>query len=194
MMKKILIILAVVALSGCAVNYTYEGQKYGSKEEFQQAIDSKMSESLSTITPLPVPVSKKKLIFAFPSEATLLAEDISRFVKAKGTQPIGPAKEIIENLSKSAYKNNKVYFDAIQKKNIYGSTQFIEMQATSGSYEASSDADTMYFIEPTPGSAQWYYHSSKGGKQIFAFDRSAPTPAGKIQAFVDAVLAQAIRD
>ena len=141
-----------------------------------------------------MPVSKKKLIFAIPSEAALLSENNSRLLKTNGTQPVGIAKEMIENLTKANYKNVKIYFDAVQKKNIFASVQFIEMPSMSGTLEASSDADAMYFIEPAPGSAQWFYLSSKGGKQIFAADRSAPTPAGKVQAFVDAVLAQAIRD
>lgn len=194
MMKKIFTALAVIALSGCAVNYTYEGKKYDSKQAFHQAVDSKVAEVLSGIVPLPTPVSKKKLIFAMPSETALITEVTSRFVKAQGSQPVGPAKEIIENLPKSTYKNIKVFYDAIQKKNIYSSTQFIDMPTMTGSFEASSDADTLYYVEPSKDSGQWFFNSIKGGKQIFSYDRSAPDGVGKVQAFVDAVLAQAVRD
>lgn len=196
MMKisKILSAFVIVALNGCAVSYTFDGQKYNSKEAFHQAVDSKTSEVLSGITPLPSPVSKKRLIFGTPSEAALLAESNNRFAKSQGNQPTGAAKEILDNVTKANYKNIKIFFDAVQKKNIYASTQFIDMPTMTGSFEASNDTDTMYYIEPTQGSGQWFYHSSKGGKQIFAYDRSAPSMSGKVQAFIDAVLTQAIRD
>jgi hypothetical protein len=194
MMKKIFTALAVVALSGCAVNYTYDGKKYDSKEAFHQAVDSNVSEMLSGVVPLPTPVSKKKLIFAMPSETALITEVTNRFVKSQGNQPVGPAKEIVENLPKSTYKNIKVFYDAVQKKNIYASTQFIDMPTMTGSFEASIDADTLYYVEPTQNSGQWFFNSIKGGKQIFSYDRSAPNGAGKVKAFIDAVLAQAVRD
>ena len=60
-----------------------------------------------------MPVSKKKLIFAIPSEAALLSENNSRLLKTNGTQPVGIAKEMIENLTKANYKNVKIYFDAV---------------------------------------------------------------------------------
>ena len=194
MIKKFLGLVVIIALSGCAVNYTFEGQKYGSKETFQQAVDSKVLAVLSTIAPLPVPLSKTKLIFAMPSEATLIDESVKRFVALQGTQPIGPAAEILQNVTKSNYKNIKVFYDAIQKKNIYASTQFIEMQSMTGSFAASPTTDVLFVVEPSRGSSQWYYVTHKQGKQIFSSDRSSPTAEGKIHAFVDAVQAQAIRD
>lgn len=194
MRNKFVALIIAISMSGCAVTYTYEGQKYDSKEKFHQAVDSSISSVLSGISPLPTPLVQKKLLFAMPSEATLINENRNRFIQTKGTQPIGPAKEIIENLSSSNYKTIKVFFDAVKKRNIFSSTQFVEMQSMTGAFPASEDTDTLYFIEPAQGSLQWYYTSAKHGKQIFSYDRSSPNPAGKVQAFVDAVQAQAIRD
>lgn len=195
MIKKIAgLFVVVVALNGCAVNYTYDGQKYDSKEKFHQAVESKISGVLASIEPLPKPLTQKKLIFAIPSEVALLEESTKRFVQMQGTQPIGQAKEIVENLPKANYKNIKVFYDALQKRNIFASTQFIDMQTMTGSFAASADADVLYYIEPSQGSGQWYYTSLKHGKQIFAFDRSSPTLTGKLQAFNEAIQAQAIRD
>lgn len=194
MIKKFACLIIIMALGGCATTYTYEGQKYDSKEKLQQAVDSKVSEVLSTITPLPTPLNQRKLTFAIPSETVLFNETVSRHVKLNGSPPNAQQNEMYENLCKSNYKNIKLFFDAVQKKNIYGSTQFIDMQSATGSFAASADTDVLYFIEPSQGSGQWYYTSLKHGKQIFAYDRSSPSPAGKVQAFVDAVQAQAIRD
>ena len=129
-----------------------------------------------------------------PSEDTFVEETKKIFIKAQGTQPVGTALEIIENVPRSTYKGIKAFFDAVQKRNIYASTQFVDMQSTTGSFAASADTDTLYIVVPAPNSTQWYYASLKHGKQIFAYDRSSPTPAGKVQAFVEAVQAQAIRD
>lgn len=194
MIKKFASLIVTVALCGCATTYTYDGQKYDSKEKLQQAVDSKVSDVLSTITPLPTPLTQKKLVFAIPSEATVFAENVNRHVKMNGNPPNAQQNEMYENLTKSNYKNTKVFFDAVKRKNIYASAQFIEMQSMTGSFAASADTDTLYYAEPSQGSGQWYYNSFKNGKQIFAADRSSPTPAGKVQAFVDAVQAQAIRD
>lgn len=194
MIKKFVGLIVLVALSGCAATYTLQGQKYDSKEKFQQAVDSSISEMLSGITPLHTPLTQKKLVFAMPSETTLVNETVRRFVATNGRQPNTLQNEMAENLSKSNYKTTKVYFDAIQKRNIFASTQFIDMQSMTGSFAASADTDTLYMVEASQSSSQWFYTSLKHGKQIFAYDRSSPTGAGKVQAFVDAVQAQAVRD
>ena len=194
MKNKIVSIVVFGMLSGCAVTYTYEGQKYDSKEKFHQAVESSTAAMVAAVVPLPKPLTQKKLIFAMPSEAALIEESTKRFVKMQGTQPIGAAKEIIENIPKSTFRNIKVFYEGVQRKNIYSSVQFIEMQSMTGSFAASDDADALYMVEPAAGSAQWYYVSLKHGKQIFAYDRSAPTGTGKVQAFIEAVQTQAIRD
>ena len=194
MNKNILCLVVAVMLSGCAVNYTYDGQKYSSKEKFHEAVDSSISNVISGVTPLPTVLTRKKLVFAMPSEATLIEETKRRFMKTQGREANGMALEILENVPKSTYKNIKIFFDSVQKRNIYSGTQFVEMQSMTGSFAASADTDTLYMIEPGPNSVQWYYTSLKHGKQIFAYDRSSPTAAGKVQAFIEAVQAQAIRD
>jgi hypothetical protein len=194
MIKKILGLVAVIVLSGCAVNYTYEGQKYDSKEKLHQAVDGHVFRTVATITPLPKPLTQKKLIFAIPSEATLFEESKKRYAKSQGTTLSGPAFEVLENLTKSNYKNIKVFFDAVQKRNLYASVQLVELQSMNGSLAASTNTDALYLVEPSQGSSQWYYTSLKQDKQIFAYDRSSPTAEGKVQAFVDALQVQAIRE
>lgn len=194
MIKKFAILIAVIALSGCATTYTYDGQKYDSKEKLHQAVDSKLSYALSTITPLSTPLTQRKLVIAMPSEVAAFNETVSRHVKMNGSSPNAQQNEMYENIVKANYKSSRVFYDAIQKKNIYASTQLIEMESLTGSFAASAGTDALFFVEPSQGSGQWFYSSFKHGKQIFAFDRSSPTPEGKIQAFVDAVQTQAVRD
>ena len=198
MMNNIIAVLAAFALSGCTVTtfYTYDGKKYDSKESFQQTVDTNVTEVLAGITPLPVPVSKKKLLFAIASASAIKAEITARFIKSDGNQPNDRMREVIDTMSKSSHKEVKVFYDAVQKKNIYSSVQYLEMQSTTASFATSSETDTFYYnlTDLNQVSAQWVYHSSKGDKQLFTYDTSAPSAGGKVKAFVDAVLAQAIRD
>lgn len=193
-LKALILVAFASALSGCAVTYSYEGQKYSSKEEFHQAVERTLGSAVAEITPLASPLTKRKLIFAMPSEQTLHAENVRRFVAMQGTPPVGNAKEIIDNLTKSSYKNIKAFYDAANKRSIYSSVQFVDLDTMNGAIEPSESADALYFVEPTRGSGQWFYASVKHGKQIFAYDRSAPDAAGKAKAFNDALQAQAIKD
>ena len=194
MIKKGFFLAILLLLNGCAVTYFYEGQKYDSKEKFHQAVDNDIRGALENVVPLAKPLTSKKLLFAMPSESVIIAESTNRFVKLQGTSPIGPAKEIIENVPKANYRGVRIFYDALKKKGIYVSTQIIEMQSMTGSFAASDDTDVFLYVEPTQGSGQLFYISAKHGKQILAFDRSSPNTSGKVQALVDAVQAQAIRD
>ena len=194
MIKTFAILSVFLALCGCATTYTYEGQRFDSKEKFFSAVDANMSNVLATITPLPTPLTQKKLIFAMPTALAFNVQDGKNFVKREGKEPTKQQMELNLDLNISNFKNIKVFFDAIKKRNIYASTQFIEMDSTTGSFAASPEADTLYLTAPGDNSAQWFYTSQKHGKQIFSADRSNTTVEGKVQAFVDAVQVQAIRD
>jgi hypothetical protein len=68
------------------------------------------------------------------------------------------------------------------------------MPAMSVSLEPSSDTDVLYYTEPSQGTGQWFYATTKHGKQIFAYDRSGAGSTAKVHAFIDAVQALAIRE
>lgn len=194
MIKRFLALATVLAASGCANYYTLEGVKYDSKETFNQAVTQKTTDALNSIQPLPAPVTKKNLIMAFPSEATVYAENIARTTKQNGQAPSGFLVEQIENLTKANFALSKVFADAVQKKGVYTTMKFMEMPSMTVSIEPSSNTDVLYFSEPAIGTGQWFFATQKSGKQVFAYDRSGAGPTAKVQAFVDAVMAQAIRE
>jgi hypothetical protein len=193
-LKICLTFIVLSLISGCSTYYTYEGEKYKSKEKFHQAVDSTINRALTKVEPLSSPLTGKKLVFAMPSQSAFINASNDRFVSSQGSQPTGSAKEILENLSRANYRNIKVFYDAVLKKNIYSSVQFVDLSTMNSNYPASPNIDVIYFVEPMTGSAQWFYLTEKNGKQIFAYDRSSPTPEGKINAFVDAVQLLAIKD
>jgi len=194
MNKKLSLILAAALLSGCATFYTLEGQRYNSAEEFQRAVDSRAADAVAAVVPLPAPLSNKKLIFAIPAKDTMYQENIRRQTALNGRAPTGQATEMLTNLTRSNYKMMKVFFDTVQKKGIYSSTQLREIPSMAISIEPAADTDVLYFSEPSQGTGQWFYASAKHGRQVFGYDRSGAGVTAKTQAFIDAVQAQAIRE
>lgn len=194
-MKKVVsLFFAVVLLSGCATNYTFEGARYEGSEAFQRAVDQHVSATLAQVTPLPKPLTNKRLIVAIPSEATILTENIKRTAALNGRQPTGVQLELIENLSKSTHKTTVVAYDAIKKRGVFPGVIVNETATPVNSIEPSKDYDVMYYTEATPGSGQLFYSSVKHGRQVFPWDRSGANMSAKISAFIESVQALAIRD
>jgi len=88
----------------------------------------------------------------------------------------------------------KVFYEAVQKRGIYSSVTVNETGSMANSLEPANEYDVMYHTEPSIGAFQIFYASSKHGKQVFAFDRSGATPTAKVNAFIDAVQALAVRE
>lgn len=181
-------------LSGCAATYTLDGKKYNNSAEFQSAVESKRNAALNSISPLQKTITPKKLIAAIPSEQALYTENIRRVTAANGAAPNGVALEIIENLTKSNYKLTKIFYEATLKRGIYSSVEIKEMPSMAITLEPSNEYDVIYYTEPSISSGQYFYASSKHGKQIFAFDRSPEGIDGKVKSFIEAIQVQAIRD
>ena len=171
-MKKFLALIAALVVGGCANFYTLEGVKYNSKEEFHQAVMLKNTDALNSIQPLSAPVTKKNLILAFPSEATIYAENIARTTKLNGQAPSGLLLDRIDNVTKANFRLSKVFADGVQKKAVYASLKFIEVPSMTVSIEPSTDTDVLYFSEPAIGTGQWFFATQKSGKQVFGYDRS----------------------
>lgn len=193
MIRWCLTFFVFALLSGCA-NYIYDGKAYATKEEFFRAVDTSIADVLSTIEPLPTPLTSKGLIFALPALDVMVAQTFDTYASVHGSEPTGVQREMLENIVRANYKNNVVYFEAIKKRNIFSSVVFVDIESMSGALEASESNDVLYYVEPKVGSGQYFYISYEHGKQIFAADRSSPTAEGKVQAFVEAAQLLAIRD
>lgn len=186
--------LALLLLTGCSTFYILEGQRYESKEAFNQASDNLANEALASVVPLPTPLSKRKLIFAIPSESTMTTESLARATRLNNGVLNAAQVEMMRTLSSSNYRMVKVFYDAVLKRSIYASTQLVEMSTMAISLEASPDADVLYMTEPAQNAGQWFFGSNKQGRQVFAYDRSAQGAPAKVKAFLEAVQAQAVRE
>ncbi|WP_295960249.1 hypothetical protein [Rhodoferax sp.] len=191
---KILLTTAAIILSGCATHYTFDGQPYKNKADFHAATDLKITQVLANVQRLNKPVTERSLVFAFPSIAVLTAVSKERFVKTQKVQPIGTAKEILENLPIANYKLNRIYGDAAIRRGIYKTVRLIDLDSMDASIQPSANEDVVYFVEPEAGASQYFYASAKRGKQVFSIDRSQIGMSGKVNAFLDALQVQAIQD
>lgn len=196
MKTKIIIsgITMAFILSGCAATYSLDGVKYDNKESFHAAVENQKTSAVAKIQPLQKPLTDRNLIFAIPKAEVLVAASKQNFAKIEGRQPLGIAAEILENIPLANHKLSVVYGDAIEKRGIYQSVRQVPLESMDSTLQPTAKDDVLYYTEPTIGSGQWFYASSKHGRQVFAFDRSKPGVDGKISAFLDAVQAQAIRE
>jgi hypothetical protein len=112
----------------------------------------------------------------------------------QGREAMGLALDQYRNLAKSHFKLVKVFFEAVQKRGIYSVVTINETGTMVNSLEPTNEYDVMFYTEPGIGAGQYFYASSKHGKQVFASDRSGTTPTAQTNAFVEAVQALAIRE
>lgn len=195
MNKMIWALLAVGVLAGCANTYNLDGKNYKGEKRFQAAVEKTNSGTLAQVSKLPAPLTEKKLVAILPGETALFAENIKRVTAAnRNTPPQGKSVVLIENLSKSNYKLTRAMFEGVEKRGIYKEVEIRDASSMNVSAEPSPDYDVLFYTEPAANSGQYFYSSSKHGKQVFAYDRSGIGPAEKINAFIEAVQSMAIRN
>lgn len=194
LVTRLSLAIAVLALAGCAATYNYNGKHFDNEQGFHAAIEADRVNSLEAIRPHATPLTKKRLIVALPSEQAIYDENARRHTALRGSPPMGIAVEQNRNLSKANHTIMMTMFQALQKRGVYPSIEIREQPTLAVSLEPSAEYDVMWYSEPSQGTGQYFYASAKHGRQVFAFDRSSPTVAGRNAAFVDAVQLLAIRD
>lgn len=194
-MKRILIAaLLATALGGCAQQQQYhiEGTAYPNAQAFLSATRANHTNGLAAVTTLPQPVTNKTLVFAIPSERAVYQATLEDTQRTANGLPIN--MDAVQTMAAATYNSISHFGKATQKRNIYRSVTFVDMDSMSASVTASDQADALYLTRPQGGDVQWFFASAKGGKQIFAYDRSQPGVAGKLSSFADAVQVLAIRE
>lgn len=193
-MKKSLFILVFLALAGCASHYFLDGKRYDNEASFQDAVENNRQAAIQTVQALQAPLTNKRLVVAIPGEQAIYDENSRRHKTATGHELMGLAVEQNRNLSKANAKLIKIFFESVQKRGIYPSVEIRETNSMVNSLEPSPDYDVMYYTEPAVASGQYFYVSTKHGKQVFAFDRSGAGLVEKANNFISAVQALAVRD
>jgi len=194
MTKLISTLLACLTLAGCAATYTFNGQRYASKEELVSASDRMIADAVNSIQPLQQPVSKRTLLFALPSERTFHTASVATFTRVNG-RPIGMGEEImLTNINSVTFKTARSLFDAIKRRNIYQNVRYLDLDTMTAELQATPSEDVLYFYKAPTGDGQYYYSTAKSGKQVFSFDRGAGDMNARTKAFVQSVEVFSIRD
>ena len=196
-MKKPLIALALaVALCGCAPRpfYKLEGARYDDPESFLAAQDALNERILASVTPLPKPVTKKKLVVMYPSAQAVGDENVRRFTNLNERSPAKWQEEQMRTMGKRAATDMRGLIDVIRKRGIYPEVDFRSSPSMVNSIEPGPEFDVLYYTEASQGTGQTFYASVKHGRQVFASDRTGTTPEAKAKAFIDAVQLMAIRE
>ena len=194
-MNKILVVMMAAGLmAGCANRYSFEGQHYKGEKRFQTAVEQTRVASIAQVTPLPAPLSDKKLVAILPGVQAITAENTKRIQAENRRVPQGKEAVMISTLSKSNYDLVRAMYEGVSKRGIYKEVEIRDAASMVVSVEPSPDYDVIYFTEPALNSGQYFFASSKHGKQVFAYDRSGVGPAAKVNAFIEAVQALAIRN
>jgi hypothetical protein len=203
MIKKSLVVLSAIALSGCLVKavprYKMDDGSYKKNDEYLSAIDTKMSNLVKEVEPLTAPVTQKKIIMAMPSQEAMVEAAEPKIEEAikKGTNFMSPPgtsktiRDLIVTNEKTGYLGVKVLADAVAKRNIYSSAQLLNMPKMDGAPTATADTDVLSLSMPTGGSAQWFFESAGRGRKPLAYDRTSPKPSDVVKSFVDAIQEQA---
>jgi hypothetical protein len=187
---------AALVLSACAAAPTYimEGKKYDSAESFKRATDDLTKGMLAQITPLPRPLTGKKLVASFPSVAAQLAEAERRHVTIYNKPTPGRSIEQITALAQYSLDMHRAIYEAMAKRGIYQGVTIVESKTLLNSMEPAADYDVLYFTEGAVGMGQLFYASAKHGKQVFAFDKSAMSPEARANSMIEAVQVLAMRE
>jgi hypothetical protein len=187
-------IAACSLILGCGTVYTYDGQRYNSREEMLAAADRALAGAVATVEPLPKPLTDKTLVFAIPSEVAAMKISVANFERRMG-RPIGLGEQVtLGGITTANMKSIKVYYEAIKRRNIYSSVKFLELDSGSADLQAAPSEDVFYYSEPRQESGQFFYVSAKSGKQAFAYDKGGATISQRVNSLVSAIQVYAVRD
>ncbi len=195
MKQLVLATAAAFTLAGCAgPSYLLGGVKYNSTAAFMQASDEMGKRILAQVTPLPRPLTTKKLVASFPSVEAQMSELVRRYVETYGMPPTAGMVEQATALAQNNLNMNRNSYEAVAKRGIYREVSIIDSKTMVNSMEPGPDYDVLYLTEGGVGTGQMFYASAKHGKQAFAYDRSGTTPESRTNSLIEAVQALAMRE
>jgi hypothetical protein len=169
------VIIFSLLLSGCGTAYFLEGVKYDSKESFVAARAAMNKRCTESITVLPAPLVKRKLIAMIPSQETIYKNRYSMIMASSPNNRV--TMDTLRNnpLIAGLNENYRHLAEFIKRKNIYTSFELVEYEILSAP-QPSADTDIFYIAmaEAMGGKDMLYLTTQKNGKQVVNYDMSNP--------------------
>lgn len=169
------IILGCVLLSGCGMTYFLEGAKYDTKESFVAARSAAYARCTNSVSALPAPLVKRKLIAMIPTQEALYK---NRYTIIKAASPSDPVTmdSLRENpLFSGMNEYYKYIVEHVKRRNIYKTVEVVEYETLSAP-QPNADTDILYMAmaEALGGKDVLYLSTKKNGKQIVSYESASP--------------------
>lgn len=186
----------MVVLTGCGTKYTYTHMDniYDDEDDFKKAVTVSNAKVKRAILPLSKQLSAKKLIIVFPSMDAIASASMAREQKRLSRNLKSAETEMLQNIAWSNFESVKSNYEITQIRGIYSHVAFRETNTLTNVLAPAADYDTLVWYEETAGMGQWFYSSSKFGRQVFIWDRTSKDQEINTNAYLSALEALAIRE
>jgi len=188
-----IVLFSMLVLSGCArQTMIFNGKTYTDMAEYARDVHSNWEAILAGITPLPHPVTKRRLLVVCPTRSYYQQ---SRLAFLQQTSPDATLARVENDPVSNVYYN--WYADkarSVERKGIFPK---VDVVVTEGLLESQPTDDydvLMVALALAPGSTdQWYYYSKRNGRQIISTDLGAKSLAAQVTSYLDSIKAAALQ-
>ncbi len=186
-------LISIFILTGCARHtIVFNGKTYTDKDEYTRDVISNWEAAVASITPLPHPISKRRLLVVYPTRSYYQQSRLAF------TQQVTPSATLSQlEKDPNFYILYSLCADKARIVARQGIFQKVDASIVDGFAEVppSDDYDVlMLTLASAPDSTdQWYYYSKRNGRQIISADLGGRVLAERIASFLDSIKAAALQ-
>lgn len=170
-----------LALSGCAIQYTYDGVKYPGRGEALAAQQRDIDKALAGIVPVQNPLGGSATVI-LPSLAVANARGVIR-MGSPGPMQDEIASFIAESLVTSWYGN----VEALRRGRVFSSVSVASVDNPAEVSKTAGGDTVIWFDLVDPNTAQWYGFDRDGKVVALPVDFGAPLGTPRMQKWVNLV-------
>jgi len=186
-------LLSIFVLAGCArQTMVFNGKTYTDMAEYTRDVHSDWDSTLASITPLPHPVSDRRLIILYPSRSYYQQ---ARLNLVRQMSPSATIDQLEKNV------NFYIQYDMytmmprnVARKGIFPKVETV-LADGADQVQPTGDYDVLVLTLASTQSSkdQWYYYSKRNGKQAISMDMGARTTAERNASILDSIKVAALQ-
>jgi hypothetical protein len=175
---SVVLAAVLIAVSGCAVQYTYGGATYASRADAIAALRSDLDASLAGIVPVPNPLGGLATVI-LPSLSTANSKGVVRTGNTGSLQDEA-ASYVAETLL-LGWEGN---VDALRRGRVFSSVS-VAMVDNPADVAKTAGGDTVIWLDLVdPNTAQWYGFDRDGNVVALPVDMGAPLGTPRMQKWI----------